>query len=197
MLTGEPLFQGETVSHILASVLKDQPDLGRVPDKVRPLLRRCLERDPKKRLRDISGVELLLEEIPAPQPARKTGASRLWMIAAGLLALTAIGFGTLAFREYPEEPRLLKLSMPTPDKSDFSIPGTIPQISPDGRHIVFAPVIEGQSDLWVRDLDSVSLRMLPGATGASFWAPDSRWVGFFTNDKLKKVDVTGGPPVTI
>src|SRR4026209_1230127 len=86
MLTGQQLFKGETVTHILASVLKEEPDLTRVPFKVRRLLRQCLERNPQKRLRDIGDAMALLEE-PSPAPARrsKTG----WIVAAALAASVA------------------------------------------------------------------------------------------------------------
>jgi serine/threonine-protein kinase len=85
MLTGKRLFQGEDVAETLAAVLKDQPDLNAAPPQVRRLLRKCLEKDPRKRLRDISGIELLLEEIEAPAPTPV--ALRMWWLcpAAGVL----------------------------------------------------------------------------------------------------------------
>jgi Tol biopolymer transport system component len=79
--------------------------------------------------------------------------------------------------------------------------GDIPQISPDGRRIIMSVSIDGQASasLWLRDLDSLNGRILPGTSGASypFWSPDSRRVGFFADDKLKKIDVTGGPALTL
>jgi len=199
MITGRPPFLGEDVSHTLASVILKEPDLDAIPPRIRRVLKRCLRKDPNERLRDISGIELLLEEQPAestPQP----GVRWRWIIATALIGAVALGAGAVAFRHMREEPpRVMKLSLSTPERANFNIRGSIPQISPDGRHVVFAPPIDGKSDLWVRDLDDLQVRLLPGTSGATypFWSPDSRWVGFFTNDKLKKIDVTGGPPLTI
>ena len=201
MLTGKQAFTGETTTDILAAVVKTEPDLTLVPVKVRPLLRRCLEKDPKKRLRDISGVELLLEEpLAQTHSAGKHIVSRLWIIASALSVLVGLGLGAVVFRHSQEAaPRVTRLSLATPEKANFNVRGSIPQISPDGQRVVFAPPIEGKADLWVRDLDSLNLQMLPGTSGASypFWSPDSKWVGFFTENKLKKINVTGGPPVIL
>jgi hypothetical protein len=163
------------------------------------LLRRCLEKDPKKRLRDISGVELLLKQAP-DEVQRPAGlASRwAWIIAIGFCGFGAIGAIIFQPRQ-ANPPRILKLSLMIPEGANFHIRGSTPQISPDGRRVVLSPPIEGKADLWVRDLDSLKARMLPGTSDASFpfWSPDSRWVGFFSKDKLKKIDVTGGPAVTV
>jgi Tol biopolymer transport system component len=73
-------------------------------------------------------------------------------------------------------------------------------LSPDGRAIVFATAARGaRPSLWLRSLDSVAARLLPGTEGAEFpfWSPDSRWVGFFADGRLKKIPVSGGPPQTI
>ena len=72
-------------------------------------------------------------------------------------------------------------------------------ISPDGRRVTFAANVDGKRGLWLRDLDALSARLLPGTDGATypFWSPDSRWVAFFAGGKLKKMDVTGGPALTL
>ena len=93
MLTGKRLFQGEDVTETLAAVVKDQPDLSRVPPQVQRLLRKCLEKDPRKRLRDISGIELLIEEAKAEAPAAIAPAVShrwwLWPAAGVLIAASA------------------------------------------------------------------------------------------------------------
>ena len=83
MLTGKPLFPGETVSDTLAAVLTREPEWEQVPPKVRRLLRRCLEKDPARRLRDISGVGLLLEEPPEVKQIFYTGNSNLALAPDG------------------------------------------------------------------------------------------------------------------
>jgi Tol biopolymer transport system component len=76
---------------------------------------------------------------------------------------------------------------------------SFPAVSPDGRHLAFAANVEGKQQLWVRELDSLMPRALPGTDGAHypFWSPDSRSVAFFTNRNLKKVDIAGGPALTL
>src|SRR5579862_3292978 len=113
MLTGERPFEGETVSDSLAAILKEQPDLNRVPGKVRPLLRRCLEKDPKKRLRDIGDMELLLE---SPGPTAATQGRWLWPAIAGLLLLTASALAVMHFREILPVASPVRFQIPLPDK---------------------------------------------------------------------------------
>jgi serine/threonine-protein kinase len=97
MLPGQRLFEGETVSDTLAAVIKEEPDLTKVPAKVQRLLRRCLEKDPKKRLRDITGAEFLLEDA---EPAAITHSKLPW-IAAALFAFAAASMALIHFREAP------------------------------------------------------------------------------------------------
>jgi serine/threonine protein kinase len=196
MLMGKRLFGGETVSDTLAAVIKEEPDLTKVPAKVQRLLRRCLEKDPKKRLRDISGAELLLEDVAS---AAITRSSRLPWAVAAVSIVAALGLGIVAWRHYSEEPQLLRMSLQTPEKAELSSQNDIPMISPDGRRVAFAARVGGKIGLWLRDLDLLSTRQLPGTDGAGhpFWSPDSRWVAFFAGGKLKKIDVTGGPAMTL
>jgi serine/threonine protein kinase len=98
MLTGERLFAGATASDVLAQVLTKEPDLDRVPAKARRLLRRCLEKDPKQRLRDISGAGLLLEEQPQVEAL---GHRKLPWAVAGVFAMIAAGLAFVHFREAP------------------------------------------------------------------------------------------------
>jgi len=199
MLTGEQLFKGETVSHILASVLKDEPDLTRVPLKVRRLLRRCLEKDPKKRLRNISvAMELVEEEPAAPALRHSQPRYRAWTTAA-VSAVAAVALGFVHFRESHEDPRVITTSVLPPDKSTYGN-GSMPMISPDGRRLVVAIRMSDQTNrLWVRELASEAGRLLAGADNATnpFWSPDSRFVAFFADGKLKKIDVAGGPAITL
>jgi Tol biopolymer transport system component len=203
MLIGERLFEGETVSDTLAQDLTKEPDLSRVPPKARKLLSRCFEKDPKRRLRDIGEARFLLEGDPQPQipTLARAGWRKLpWMLAAAALA-TAVALGFVAYRHFNEEtntPGPLKLSVVLPDNTVTDV--GIPAVSPDGHWLALAAIVSGQQGLWVRDLHASTTRLLPNSNGATdpFWSPDSRRIGFFTKDgKLKKIEVAGGPAITI
>jgi Tol biopolymer transport system component len=198
LLTGERVFQGDDVGDTLAAVIHKQPDLERVPAKVRRLLADCLQKDPRQRLRDIGDAKRLLEE----EQAASSAPSRFrlaWALVAVVLAVSA-PLAWVAWKHSREEsPRVTKLFFPLPQKEMFSA-GSPPAaaVSPDGRRVAFAAVVDGKGELWVRDLDNSAPRMLAAATNTMpFWAPDSRRLGFFADGKLKKIDVTGGPAVTI
>jgi Tol biopolymer transport system component/tRNA A-37 threonylcarbamoyl transferase component Bud32 len=193
MLTGKRLFEGETVSETLAEVLKEQPALNRVPAKVRPLLRRCLEKDPKLRLRDISGVELLLEGTTAAPLQSRFG--KAGWIAAGAFAVIAAALGFVHFREKPPAVYPVRFQVPLPDKGTF---GRFLALSPDGHKLAFTTT-GPEGGIWVRDLDSLELRLLPGTQNvfSLFWSPDSRYLAFGIGNQLKKTDASGGPAQTL
>lgn len=201
MLTGRRLFDGETFSDTLIEVATKEPEWTQVPAKVRRLLRRCLEKDPKRRLRDIGEAWFLLEDAPAPVPApsRSRFAAAGW-IAAALLAVAAAATGYFAWRHFTEDPPLVtRTYVLPPEKSAFPSAGADLAISPDGRHLAFLATLGGTTAIWVRDLDSLTPRMLPG-TGKGilpFWSADSRSIGFFASGKLKKIGMAGGPVVTL
>jgi serine/threonine protein kinase len=204
MLTGRQLFHGETVSDILASVLKEDPSLDDVPEQVRPLLKRCLEKDPKKRLQAIGDWDLLLASgasspaLPAPSQSRSHAVS----IVAALATLAAIGLGVVHFRETPPEAPLIQTTILPPEKTQFNFAtnwGPM-AISPDGKRLVFTATGENnKSQLWIRPLDSAVARSLDGTDGARwpFWSPDGRYVAFFADGKLKKIDTAGGPALAM
>jgi serine/threonine protein kinase len=211
MLAGRPVFAGEDVTEILASVVKDKPDLSGLPPMVRPLLERCLEKDPKKRLRDIGDMELLLQMPPAPSAETGPARSRLGQVGriAGWIAgvALAVAFAALSlvhFRETPPpEAPVVRALIPPPEKTVFNFSSLISStavISPDGKRLAFsATAVDGQNQLWVRPLDSLTAQPLNGTTRAifPFWSPDSRYVGFFADGKLKKIDASGGPPLVL
>ena len=197
IITGKRLFEGEDLTETLASVVKDQPDLSGVPANVRRLLERCLEKDPKKRLRDIGDLDLLLEEASAPPAATAPSRSRLGWVAwavAGVMTLALAALAFFHFREQPLEHQVLQytLAPPTSNISNMAV-------SPDGRHLVINTSGQDGPRLWVRSLDSLETRALPGTENAThpFWSPDSRYIAFFAQDKLLKIPLTGGPAQTL
>src|SRR5262245_17480576 len=200
LLTGERMFSGEDVADTLAQVLTKEPDLEKVPARVRRLLRECLQKDPKLRLRDIGDARRLLEEPAIDRPPATSGSRLVWPVLAAVLAVISIVLGLVTRTHFREESApVVKLSFPLPKETPE--PGRAPStaVSPDGRRVAVTGVVDGKSELWVRDLDNPAPRILvaDGAQGMPFWAPDSRRLGFFAEGKLKKFDVTGGGPPAI
>src|SRR5215472_14326295 len=207
VLSGRQIFTGETISDTLAGVLRGELDWSKLPadtpPNIRRLLRRCLERDRIRRLRDIGDAHLELDEavaaatptIAAQTPPKKS-AWLPWGIAALLLA-AAIWLAIEPIRTPPPEPSVQSFILP-PEKTAFrptlGVSGGI-ALSPDGRTLAFIGSQDGNSLLWIRRLDSLSARPLPGTENAynPFWSPDSRSIAFFADPKLKRVDVSGGP----
>jgi Tol biopolymer transport system component/tRNA A-37 threonylcarbamoyl transferase component Bud32 len=199
MLTGQQLFQGSTLSDILAAVLKVEPDLSAAPVQVRPLLERCLQKEPRKRLQAIGDWELLVNRGAGFQPA--AGRARLlpWIIAAALgLALMALG--ALLWRATrPIDRPLMRFSADLGPEAVES-PRITAGISPDGARLAFAargPA--GKQQLATRLLDRTQPSLLPGTENAvdPFFSPDGQWIGFFADGKMKKISVLGGAAVTL
>jgi serine/threonine-protein kinase len=191
LLTGERLFDGPTVSDTIAAVLTREPDLSKVPAQVRPLLSRCLAKNPRKRLHDIADYEFLLESAQAaanaPVPAQ--GSRLAWGIAALCLLIAAGAVFTRWIRPPAENPSLnLSIKLPPKEALRFTA------LSPDGRRLL----IEG-SQVYLRSLDSPDLKPLNtgGPIGDPFWSPDSRNIGYFQSGKLQVMPADGGPAQTL
>ncbi len=205
-LTGRALFQGETVSDLIARILEREPDWSALPantpPRVRELLKRCLRKDAKERLRDIGDARLELSEafvpaagasVGAEAPLTRKSASKLpWIIAGAAIAIAASIF---ALRPAPKIPdaKTMRVSIPLPSGLEVSLEVPDITISPDGRTIMFAAVdSSGTTRLYLRPLDSVTTRAIPGTEGAviPFWAPDSRQIAFFSEGSLKRMALT-------
>ncbi len=146
-------------------------------------------------------MELLLEET---EPAATRRGKLAWVTTA-LFALAAAVVSFLYFRERPQERPVARFTILPPEKTSFRFdvqPYGLPALSPDGRRLVFGARSEdGTSRLWVRSLDSMTAQPLAGTEGASFsfpfWSPDGRSVGFGAEGKLKRIELSGGPAVTL
>jgi serine/threonine-protein kinase len=200
LLTGKALFSGETVSHILASVLKDPIDLSSIPEPLRALLARCLDRDPRTRLRDIGEARVLLARPNAAEPPPAAGAIRprpYGWIAAGLLVL-ALTASMLWNRPAPAGslPPLLRF------EADPMLRGGIDiALSPDGSRVVYtARNQSGGFQLITRSLDQPSPTPLAGTEGGlrPTFSPDGQWIAFAAQGKLYKLNLQqGGSPIAL
>jgi Tol biopolymer transport system component len=195
LLTGERLFKGDNVSETLARVLTHEPDLSHAPAQARKLLRRCLEKDPTNRLRDIGDASGLLEEPAALAVSAPRGVALPWTVA-GALVVALVAAIWSPWRARPPAAPMNQFVILPPEKASFSPDPTSLAISPDGRQIAFAASGSGRAAaLWVRPLDSLAARELAGTEDGTepFWSPDSRSIGYFAHGKLQRIAVAGGP----
>ena len=202
MVTGRRLFGGEDASEMLARVIRDEPDISDAPPRIHRLLAECLKKDPRKRLRDIGDVWRLLDDAaPAAVAVTATAApqrTQWWWPAAAVLLL--LSTGVLAFVHFRETTPVLapmRFEISPPPKTTLNTFS----LSPDGRKIVFS--VQGQDgrlSLWIRSLDSLQVRELPGTQGVVLdpaWSPDSQFLAFLAQSSLKKIDISGGTPQTL
>ena len=214
MLTGRSVFQGETVSDLLANVLAREPNWESLPEStppsVRRLLRRCLQKDVRKRVQAIGDARLLLEEyledpdtsdvlaapvVPKPPVWRR---ALPWAVAAlstvGLVSALAVLWPSAS-----ETESIVRLRAEIADDTLFSNLGASAVLSPDGARMAYVVGDGNQRQLYVRSMDQLEGVPLSG-TGQSyhpFFSPDGQWLGFVTSSELKKVSVTGGAPLAL
>jgi len=222
MLTGARAFKGDDISDTLAAVLRQEIPLAELPPtapaRLVRLVGRCLERDPKQRLRDIgeARIELARLEAGGPDVLEATGAASgrpgtdspalsapshrreriAWSAAVGLLTLAVVGAGAWGLLRQPQAPLETRLEITTPPTTDLLSFA----ISPDGRQMVFvAAGTGGTSQLWLRPVDQPAPQPLAGTEGAMFpfWSPDSRSVAFFAGSQLRRLDLGSRLPQTI
>ena len=210
MLTGRVPFSGETVSEILAAVMRDDPDWSKLPGSTPPsllkLLRRCLQKAPRERLHAIADARLDLEDMlarttgeaghlegdegrAAAEHPRRSRQRWVWAVAGLLIGGLAAGLFVARLSEAPKAPAAVHFIPGTPERFSFGIWGNVPVPSPDGRHVAFTGTLDGAVGLWIRSLDSPDARLLPGTSGANlaFWSPDSAWIAFFSGSQTTTV----------
>src|SRR5262245_17957054 len=219
MLSGQRAFRGASAIEVMNAILKEEPaELGETNPKIRPqiekLVRRCLEKKPERRFQTASDLGFALESLSTPSGARPDSpldtatasslmsesrrnlrwlgqARQAWIMALALL-VGMLGFAWAYFTRRPvvNDVREMKYFILPPDRSSF----VGAAVSPDGRHLAFTAATGGKVQLWVQALNSTEARALPGTQGARepFWSPDSRFIGFFADSRLKKIEVTSG-----
>ncbi|HEX4950572.1 MAG TPA: protein kinase, partial [Blastocatellia bacterium] len=224
MLSGQRPFTGNSLVETMNAILKeDPPELAnaKVSPPLEKIVRRCLEKQPERRFRSAHDLGFALEALSTPSvprlettaalpavtesspvsTARWLGNARLWMAVAAVLLLgllLALPFAVKYLRQSPlAAPVAARFTIAAPEKATSIL---VPELSPDGRHLVFAAISEGRRMLWLRPLGSLTAQPLPGTEGVSgspFWSPDSRSLGFAAGSELKKLDLAGGAPQTL
>ncbi len=196
MLTGRRAFDGDDVTEILAAIVKSEPDWTRLPAatpaRVRTLLARCLAKDRTQRLQHIGDARLDLADVGGESavPGRRRGWRPLpWAIGGAMVGAALAVAATFSSPQEPAAPREIRLDVATPATTD---PMSF-AIAPDGQTLAFVATDGGQPRLWIRRLDEDRARVLPGTDGASypFWSPNSQSIGFFSDGRVKRIDVDG------
>ena len=214
MATGQRAFQGKTRTSLIASIVSGHPQpvsqlAPLTPPALDHLIRKCLEKDPDDRWQSARDLADQLRWIvdagsrageAAPVLAKRKTRTRLaWALnAATALVAVLATVGVLELRTAP--PRVLRSSLLPPDKTQYAPTAGAMVLSPDGLRIAFvARGEDGKQMLWVRALDALTAQPLAGTDDASrpFWSPDSRFLGFFSSGKLRKIEANGGPPQTL
>jgi Tol biopolymer transport system component len=208
MLAGRKAFEGASAVTVIAAIMSSEPPPIAALQSAHPLLdhvlRRCLEKDPERRwqsLGDVTGELRWIVDHPMAAPAAaalptSSRASRFAIAFGLLLAGAAVALALSALRGSRGAPDLPALTLevstaPTDDPSTA--------LSVDGTQLAFIANRNRVPVVWVRALAAGETRALPGTEGASFpfWSPDGRSIGFFANDKLKRIDVAGGVPLVV
>jgi Tol biopolymer transport system component/predicted Ser/Thr protein kinase len=218
MATGQKAFSGKTQASLIAAIIERvPPPISSISPMTPPafdrVVKTCLAKDPEDRWQTAHDVMLELKWVaeggsaaglPAPVVARRKSREKLAWVLVALFAVAALvaAFVSMRLWRTAGETRTVRASVLPPPKSSFRFFGLsgAMALSPDGRFLAYvASIPEGKRILWVRPLDSVTEQALSGTEDATFpfWSPDSRYIGFFANDRLKKIAVAGGPALTI
>ncbi|MEJ2085040.1 MAG: protein kinase [Acidobacteriota bacterium] len=217
MATGRRAFEGKTQASLIAAVLDREPaPISQIqpflPPALDRVIRTCLAKDPDERFQNAHDIRLQLEWIrdagsqaglPAPVASRRKNREKIAWAVAAIFAVAAIAATSLLLRDTTPEPQVLRAEIaPAPDTVfdlNVSTPSPV-SVSPDGRKLAWGALgPNGITTLWVRTLDDTTARQLDGTDSAAypFWSPDSRFVAFFADGKLRKIDATGGPAITL
>jgi hypothetical protein len=205
MLTGVQAFRGDTVADSIGATLHKEHDPSQLPANtpanVKRLLRRCLAKDRRDRLRDVGDarIELVATEHSDASPSRSTRKMRLAMAAAALLVVGAVAmlaFAVAGYFAHRSEPvPILRASIELPAGEQLEVFDASIALTADGRNLAITTTDPaGNTRIWIRSLDSTKWRLMAGTDGASypFWSPDGRNLAFFKDGKLKKLEVASG-----
>ena len=221
MLSGRRAFHGESAAETMSAILKeDPPELSDTNKTISPaltrLVNRCLEKNPAERFHSASDLAFAIDALSGatgvsdqtiaigPQPLLRLRKFLPWIVAGvfALIAIVMLPFAISSLRRTPARPNIVRSAILPPENANFTALNTF-AVSPDGLKLVFvARMAGGETMLWLRQLDSLTSQPLAGTDGVTaqasmFWSPDNRFIGFFAGRKLKKIEVSGGPPQTL
>jgi len=206
MVTGKKAFEGKSQLTVASAILEKEPaQIISIKPKTPPALdhavRRCLAKNPEERWQTARDLGFALELAAEPKLSVPPGTSSRWpwIVTAAAVVVAVAAFWS-PWHQPPIEERPLRFKIEPPPGGNFLLGvGGGNAISPDGRTVVFVAASNGSPKLWVQPLDSTVAREFPGTENAEFpfWSPDSKSVGFFANGKLQRIDLAGGPPVTL
>jgi serine/threonine-protein kinase len=209
MLTGRRAFGGATKSDSIAAVLAGEPNWKALPvglpRPLNPLLRRCLQKDPQKRLRDIGDARLDLEEalaeptlpVAVEVPALRRPARSVAVIA---VAAVAGAVGWMLWRKNPPSPSVKRFTITLPSGETLPTKGAAGlAFSPDGSHVAYVVEKARKRQIYLRALNEFQPKPVPGTEAAATpaFSPDGHWIAFLANRKWKKVALDGGSPATL
>ncbi|HVS90119.1 MAG TPA: protein kinase [Candidatus Acidoferrum sp.] len=216
MATGRKAFEGKSQASLIAAILAaEPPPITKLQPMAPPALSRvvktCLAKDPDERWQTAHDLKLQLEWIaeggslagvPASVVARRKNRERIFGVVALAAMVAAVLLGVLYFQRAPSEARAIRAYIKPAANSSFLFTGQPSgfALSPDGRRLAYvASAPDGRTLLWIRPIDSLQAQPLAGTEDVSypFWSPDSRFIGFFAGGKLKKIEASGGPPLTL
>ena len=212
-LTGRQPFSGETVSDSISAILRAEPDLSALPpetpSRIRDLLRRCFQKDPKRRLHDIADARIEIEDaqVAGPEEASSGAAAGLtprrkllWGIGGALAGAALVAAAWLLARPEPHAaPPGVHALLALPAGERLWTERQSLALSTDGRTVVFTAAREGSPRLFRRPLAGTRAELIVGSDGASvpFFSPDGQWVGFMVRNELRKVPLAGGTAVLV
>jgi eukaryotic-like serine/threonine-protein kinase len=215
MLSGRRAFRGESTADTISAILReDPPELSATNKNINPALERvvnhCLEKNPEERFHSARDLAFAIEALSGSAgssgsnttvlaslpPSRKKKRELLAWAVAGFFLITSALLAWLYFQGAPVTERPVRFAIATPERSTEV---SNPVISPDGQTLVFLAHSDGKRFLYTRSLGALQTQRLAGTEDAisPFWSPDSRYIAFFSNNQLKKIDVTGGPAQTL
>jgi len=218
MATGKRAFEGKSQISVASSILEKDPEpisavKPMTPPAFEHVVRTCLQKNPEDRFQTAHDVRLELRWIaedrsssrtPAGLPAASRHSSeRLTWTAAVLIALVVGAIAGIFIARPGHSVRSVRTVIAPPEGTSFRLTGDLagpPELSPDGTTVAFsAAAADGKVVLWVRPMDKLEARALPGTDNVifPFWSPDSRSVGFFADGKLKTIDLNGGSPQVV